>query len=93
MSTSVLRALPGNHDIKKTTHQVFSINDPMYKQKLYLVNTNTSPSDETHSMRSTVAQLVDWLQSLKQYFTNVPYHILVASLTLMTLFFKTEPLE
>ena len=26
---------------------------------------------------------VDWLQSLKQFFINVSYHILVASLTLM----------
>ena len=29
---------------------------------------------------------VDWLPSLKQFFINVPYHILVASLTLMALF-------
>ena len=36
--------------------------------------------------------IVDWLQSLKQFFINVPYHILVASLTLMALF-KTEPSE
>ena len=35
---------------------------------------------------------VDWLQSLKQFFINVSYHILVASLTLMALF-KTEPSE
>ena len=28
-------------------------------------------------------RFVDWLQSLKQFFINVPYHILVASLTLM----------
>ena len=26
---------------------------------------------------------VDWLQSLKQFFINVSYHILVASLTMM----------
>ena len=31
---------------------------------------------------------VDWLQSLKQFFINVSYHILVASLTLMALFLK-----
>ena len=36
----------------------------------------------------TVAQL-DWPQSLKQSFINVPYHLLVASLTLMAL----EPSE
>ena len=29
---------------------------------------------------------VDWLQSLKQFFINVSYHILIASLTLMALF-------
>ena len=30
--------------------------------------------------------VVDWLQSLKQFFINVSYHILVASLTLMAMF-------
>ena len=30
--------------------------------------------------------MLDWLQSLKQFFINVSYHILVASLTLMALF-------
>ena len=35
---------------------------------------------------------LDWLQSLKQFFINVSYHILVASLTLMALL-KTEPSE
>ena len=30
--------------------------------------------------------IVDWLQSLKQFFINVPYHIFVASLTPMALF-------
>ena len=29
---------------------------------------------------------IDWLQSLKQLLINVPYHIRVASLTLMALF-------
>ena len=29
-------------------------------------------------------QVIDWLQSLKQFFINVSYHIFVASLTLMT---------
>ena len=32
------------------------------------------------------AMALDWLQSLKQFFINVSYHILVASLTLMALF-------
>ena len=31
---------------------------------------------------------VDWLQSLKQFFINVSYQILVASLTLMALFYN-----
>ena len=35
---------------------------------------------------------LDWLQSLKHFFINVPYHLLEASLTLMALF-KTEPSE
>ena len=30
--------------------------------------------------------ILDWLQSLKQFFINVSYQILVASLTLMALF-------
>ena len=29
---------------------------------------------------------IDWLQSLKQFFINVSYHILVACLSLMALF-------
>ena len=33
------------------------------------------------------------LQSLKQFFINVSYHILVATLTPMALFKKTEPSE
>ena len=36
---------------------------------------------------------LDWLQSLKQFFINVSNYILVASLTLMALFYKTEPSE
>ena len=38
---------------------------------------------------------LDWLQSLKQFFINVSYQILVASLTPMALFkdLKTEPSE
>ena len=31
------------------------------------------------------AHHVDWLQSLKRFFINVSYHILIASLTLMAL--------
>ena len=36
---------------------------------------------------------VDWLQSLKQFFINVSYHIFVASLTLFWLVLKTVPSE
>ena len=32
---------------------------------------------------------LDWLQSIKQFFINVSYHILVASLILMALFYDT----
>ena len=34
----------------------------------------------------TMHYLIDWLQSLKQFFIKMSYHILVASLTLMALF-------
>ena len=40
--------------------------------------------------QTSLHSLIDWLQSLKQFSINVPYHILVASLTLMA---KTEPSE
>ena len=41
-----------------------------------------------------VCWFVDWLQYLKQFFINVSYHILVASLTVMTFFkLKTEQSE
>ena len=33
---------------------------------------------------------LDWLQSLKQFYINVSYHIIVATLTLMA---ETEPSE
>ena len=33
-----------------------------------------------------ICQILDWLQSLKQFFINASFHILVASLTLMALF-------
>ena len=33
---------------------------------------------------------LDWLQSLEQFFINVSYHILVASLTLMALFLSHQ---
>ena len=46
-------------------------------------------------MQALTQCLIDWLQFLKQFFINVSYmyHTLVASLTLMALFLKTEPSE
>ena len=35
---------------------------------------------------SPARRLLDWLQSLKQFFIKMSYHIVVASLTLMALF-------
>ena len=35
--------------------------------------------------KNYVHLILDWLQSLKQFFINVLYHTLVASLTLMAL--------
>ena len=37
-----------------------------------------------------VAMCLDWLQSLKQFFINMSYHILLASLTLMALFLNCQ---
>ena len=37
---------------------------------------------------SSLLQTLDWLQSIKQFFINVSYYKLVASLTLMALFKK-----
>ena len=39
------------------------------------------------SKSETSGKWLDWLQSLKQFFINVSYHILVVSLTLMALGF------
>ena len=41
-----------------------------------------------YSDKKEIEGTLDWLQSLKPFFINVPYHILVASLTLMALFLK-----
>ena len=43
---------------------------------------------KTHIMQ--LVRAIDWLQSLKQFFINVSYHIVVASLTLMALFEPSE---
>ena len=42
--------------------------------------------EDTKGNNGERGKKIDWLQSLKQFFINVPYHILVASLTLMALF-------
>ena len=41
--------------------------------------------NNTSSLAKLANLILDWLKSLKQFFINVPYHILVASLTLMAL--------
>ena len=46
----------------------------------------TFRSQNKHSTTEPMRSLLNWLQSLKQFFINVSYHILVASLTLMALF-------
>ena len=48
----------------------------------------TKVKNFAHNFRSAknqVHQRLDWLTSLKQFFINVSYHILVASLALMAL--------
>ena len=61
---------------------------PDFLAEFYLGLENYS---KRRKVRKRVSMYVlDWLQSLKQFFINVSYHILVASLTLMALF-KTEP--
>ena len=56
---------------------------------LYIIHSNLKYQQ---SLKRTSPSQLDWLQSLKQFFMNVSYHILVASLTLMTLF-RTESSE
>ena len=55
---------------------------------------NTIVCEKTRNVNECVLKVlkVDWLQSFKQFFINVSYHILVNSLTLMALF-KTKPPE
>ena len=61
----------------------------------YITNSVALVADSFHMLSDVVALIVgfssvrvslDWLQSLKQFFVNVSYHILVASLTLTALF-------
>ena len=48
---------------------------------------------ESDTLKSQLHMYLDWLQSLKQFFINVSYHMLVASLTLMALFFLKYDVE
>ena len=67
---------------------------------LIIVNFNRYDNDISHAFCMCYSKIefskdlytiidqtvLDWLQSLKQFFINVSYYILVASLTLMALF-------
>ena len=53
-----------------------------YKERSLLAASFVAYHSEDMSTHGTV----DWLQSLKQFFINVSFHILVASLILMALF-------
>ena len=44
------------------------------------------PPKATTVVHFILTSLLDWLKSLKQFFINVSYHMLVASLALMALF-------
>ena len=56
------------------------------------LSTNEGSGESAHLRRLTrtsaacLHEVLDWLQSLKQFVINVSYDILVASLTLMALF-------
>ena len=43
-------------------------------------------SCEMQVAKANIISQLDWLQSLKLFFINVSYHILLASLSLMALF-------
>ena len=66
---------------------MFTVARSLMKRESLQLNDNVS----IHLMNLEYVTLVltdlDWLQSLKQFFINVSYHILVASLTLMALFY------
>ena len=56
----------------------------IYEEKFSsLLLKNDKHIEELHS--ALKRSNIDWLQALKQFFINVSYHILVASLTLMAL--------
>ena len=60
------------------------IKDFFGKPQVQVVKTETQ-SQHTEENKVEDPDNRDWLQSLKQFFTNVPYYILVASLTPMAL--------
>ena len=66
------------HHLAGATIQIANlVNDKCHSQEEW------QQEDGNHTV---CACMLDWLQSLKQFFINVSYHILVASLTLMALF-------
>ena len=56
------------------------------KRKVFEILDHLLYSENFKILASLCRWTVDWLQSFKQFFINVSYHILVASLTLMALF-------
>ena len=69
---------------------VLSILSDRFTQVLLYMYTNGVQKKKYHNSScyfgENKSDQVDWLQSLKQFFINVSYHILVASLTLVALF-------
>ena len=63
-------------------------NYEMLRQKASATNWNDLQNNDINTYCENLIEhlQLDWLQSLKQFFINVSYHILVASLTLMALF-------
>ena len=78
--------LPMHARVKK----VLSEGVPLWRCFFLLVFFSDEGREDPITIKS--GPLLDWVQSLKQFFTNVPYHILVAILTLLALF-KIEPSE
>ena len=60
---------------------------PSFDKNIVIVHTlNMLPLSPSKSFGNAVKyHWLDWLQSLKHFFINVSYHMLVASLTLMAL--------
>ena len=71
---------PSHRDTFLSTHKI------CFGYEIRKIVFGTYSNLEACSLESSIAKLVEWLQSLKQCFKNVSYNILVASLTLMALF-------